>query len=410
MFTFKTKVSMLKALVTKKSPFYVQFYVSKHCHLKCKMCNIVEANSDVEPFDIKYIDAIADNLVKIGAGVVLLTGGEPFLRKDIEHIVKVLKSRKLDVRLQTAGLMAKKETIATCVKNGAKDINVSLDSLDEGLSDYINGVDGSWKKAIEAIAFISQQFPKRDAICAMGCVLSKYNMHEIEAVLDFATEIGWWLSLVPVHITSVDEPLNFRGYDDFFGFTKEDFPFLKDLIGKLKQKKRSGYNLFDSDDYLDSIYHFITTGRPNWRKNDVCDTPNLYFAIRPDGSFAPCCDHVFDNKIYLYDPKFPKIYKTKEFINKVKNIAESCPGCNFGSFPEMTLSVRSINTIKERVLLQLKAKSKGMRPLEEAELYEIIDVIKQKYSIYKKNRDFSLRDEKKWPKANNIPERLWNEK
>ena len=68
MFSLQTKVSMIKALLTKKSPFYVQFYISNKCYLKCKMCNIVEANKMLEPFKTEDIGRIADNLVRIGTG------------------------------------------------------------------------------------------------------------------------------------------------------------------------------------------------------------------------------------------------------------------------------------------------------------------------------------------------------
>lgn len=395
MFTLQTKYAMAKAILTKKSPFYVQFYISKACNLKCKMCNIVEANSDLKPFKSEHIGKIADNLVKIGAGVVLLTGGEPFLRSDIDEIVRIFKANNLDVRMQTAGLISKKELIAKCVENGAKDINVSLDSLDEKLSDYINGVDGSWSDAMKTISFISQTFPKEDSICAMGCVLSKYNIEEIDAILDFATQIGWWLSLVPAHITNANTPLNFRGYDEYFKFTEEDFPKVKQLIESLKRKKRQGYTLFDSDEYLDSIYHFISTGYPNWRHKNICDTPNLYFAILPDGRFAPCCDFRLKEEIYLFDDDFPRIFKSKEFQQKVTTITKQCPGCNFGSFPEMTLSARSFSTIKERVLLQFKAKSKGIIPVNEKEIFTVIDKLKGNYEVYKTDRGLLYRDGKK---------------
>jgi len=375
---------MAKAVITKKSPFYVQFYVSKYCHLKCRMCNIVEANSDVLPFESKEIEKIAENLVKIGAGVILLTGGEPFFRDDIDQIVKIFKKKKLDVRMQTSGLVPKLDKIKQCVDYGARDINVSLDSLSESKSDYINGVDGSWNNAIKSISFISNTFPERDSICALGCVLSSYNLDEIPAVLDFTTEIGWWLSLVPVHIASEDRPMNFRGYDTSFDIKKDDFDKLKSLISELKQKKKDGYLLFDSNEYLDSIVSFATTGTPTWRHKGICDSPNLYFAILPDGSFAPCCDFRMKNKLFLYDGSFPEIFYSKEFIKEVNSITSKCSGCNFGSFPEMTLSARSISTIKERLLLQVKAKNKGIKQISEVRIFEIIKNIKAKYpEIYK---------------------------
>ncbi len=390
MFTWQTKKSMAKALLTHNAPFYIQFYISKFCHLNCKMCNIVKANEDIKPFESSQIEKIAHNLRKIGAGVVLLTGGEPFLRPDIPEIVRIFKKYGLDIRLQTAGLIKTWPKIKKCVENGARDINVSLDTLDEELGDYINGVKGSWKDAIKTISFISMNFPQRDSICALGCVLSPYNIDEIFAILEFATQIGWWLSLVPAHISErdVEQKIeNFRGVDKTFVFIQNDYSKLKRLIDELKIKKIKGYNLFDSNEYLDSVYHFITTGKPNWRKKGICDTPNLYFAILPDGRFAPCCDFRLNEDIYVYDKNFPEIYKSKKFRKEVKNIAKKCNGCNFGSFPEMSLSVRSFSTIKERIKLQLKAKSMGLRPIKETDLFEIIENIKSKFkNIYSENR------------------------
>lgn len=390
MFTWQTKKTMLKAILTHNAPFYIQFYVSKFCHLNCRMCNIVEANEDVKPFDTEKIEAIAKNIVKIGGGVILLTGGEPFLRKDIDEIVRVFKRYNLDVRLQTAGLIKAWSKIEKCVEYGARDINVSLDSLDENLSDFINGVKGSWNDAIKTIAFISKTFPAKDSICALGCVLSPYNIDEILVILEFATRIGWWISLVPAHIHNENrnyKTLNFRGFDETFLFKESDFIKIKKLINELKIRKKKGYKLFDSDDYLDSIYTFVINKTPNWRKNNICDTPNLYFAILPDGRFAPCCDFRLKKDVYVYDKDFPKIYKSKEFVKEVKEIAKYCSGCNFGSFPEMTLSVRSFSTMKERIKLQFRAKAEGLIPLTEGELFDIIKSIKDKYKeIYSENR------------------------
>ena len=396
---------MLKAVLTRNSPFYIQFYVSKLCHLKCKMCSIVEANADVPHFPDDKAENIADNLAKIGAGVVLFTGGEPFLRPNIDNIVRVFQQKKLDVRLQTAGLMKHKDVIARCVEYGTRDINVSIDSLDEDLSDYLNGVRGSWRDAMEMIAYISQIFPCNDSICALGCVLSPYNLDEIEAVLDFATQIGWWLSLVPVHITQVGHPLHFRGFDEYFRFQPEQILKLKSLIGVLKGKKSKGYLLFDSNNYLDSTMEFVATGHPSWRHKGVCDSPNLYFAILPDGRFAPCCDHRFQEDLYVYDADFPKIYRSKRFRSRVREITEQCPGCNFGSYPEMTLAVRSLPALKERVFLQMRAKFVQRKRLTAEALLDIVEDVKSRHDIYKRTRIYNKRLEKIRPQRDVVSAR-----
>lgn len=201
MFTTRTKLSILKALITRRSPYYVQFYVTGRCNLKCRQCNIVETNSALHEVTLPEIGMIARNLRAIGGGIVLLTGGEPFIRDDLHEIVRIFHKEQLDVRLQTAG-QATTEQLKRCYEAGARDINVSLDSLDGLKQDYINAIPGSYAKAIDALERISRVFNRGSAITSLGCVLSRFNYREIPAILEFATAIGWHVSLVPVHIAA----------------------------------------------------------------------------------------------------------------------------------------------------------------------------------------------------------------
>lgn len=385
MFTLHTKISMLKAILTKNNPFYVQMYVSKNCHLKCKMCNVVSANKGIELFNLEQAEQIAQNLKKIGVGVIVFTGGEPFLSPHIEELVEIFKGKGFDVRLQTAGLPVKFNELQSCFKKEVKDVSISLDTLKEDLADYINGVDGSWKNIIKTVSFVSKELKGTKSICAFGAVLSKYNIDEIEPLLEFATRIGWWLSIPPVHV-GASENENFRKQNNEFAFVQEDYTKIKELIEKLKKLKKKGALLFNSDDFLDSAYSYITTKKETWRHNGICDSPNLYFVIKPDGKFAPCADYDFIKDVYLYDKNFPEVFKSKEFREEVKELMEKCPGCNYGCFAEMTLSVRSPKTFKERLLTQFS--SNVIKPFEEDELLQIIEEIKSKYSIYnEKNKD-----------------------
>ena len=178
MFSYQTIKSIMTAILTKKAPYYIQFYINGICNLKCKQCNIVETNSRIKELSLEEIEIVAQNIRKINGGIVLLTEEEPFLRKDIHQIVKIFIKEGLNVRLQTAGI-ARLEQLQKCYDEGARDINISLDSLIEDKQDYINTTPGSWKAAIEAIARVSQVFHGESAICSLGCVMSKMNMKEL---------------------------------------------------------------------------------------------------------------------------------------------------------------------------------------------------------------------------------------
>lgn len=98
----------------------------------------MKANKVYKEIPLDKIEKIARNLSTIGTGIVVLTGGEPFLREYIVDIVKIFKKYKIATRLQTNKYIQKFDNMLECSKLGSNDINISLDTLDEELGDYIN--------------------------------------------------------------------------------------------------------------------------------------------------------------------------------------------------------------------------------------------------------------------------------
>ena len=66
----------------------------------------------------------------------------------------------------------------------------------------------------------------------------------------------------------------------------------------------------------------------NWRRKNknVCDSPNLYFALLPNGEFAPCCDFRHSNSVLAQDSTFPLIYKDKLWRKEVEEITTHTEG------------------------------------------------------------------------------------
>ena len=359
MFSWRTTASILRALVTKRSPYYIQFYINGRCNLKCKQCNIVETNSGLGELSIPQMQQVARNIRCIGGGIVLLTGGEPFLRRDLHAVAEAFIQEGLNVRLQTAG-QATAEQLRQCYAVGCRDINVSLDSLVAHKQDYINSVPGTWLAALEAISRISDVFHEESAICSLGCVLSRLNFKEIPALLEFCSEIGWYLSLVPVHIARKEERYGFRSFDRDFSFEGNEIPELEATVERLITMKRSGYLLYDSEAFLRSSVEFLRGKPPTWRDRNGgrCDSPHLYFAVRPNGDFTTCCDYVLPDTVSLLDPSFPQYFKTGSVAKLADPIVASCPGCHYGSYPEVSLSVRDPQAFFERTKLVLFRKRK----------------------------------------------------
>lgn len=391
MFSNLSKLTLAKAALFQNAPIYVQFYITARCNLTCEQCNIIYTNSDVKECSIDEIKRIADNFAEMGVAIVLLTGGEPFARKDLPEIIYAFESRGIHVRMQTNGF-ASEEQIHSAIEAGGKDISISLDSLNPGVQDKINGeFNKSWNQAIKAISTFTKLLPKENSFASLGCVLQPYNLSDIEDVVKFGTAISWFTSLVPVHVSDYAHPRGFRTFDSNLRFRSSEFNELDKIVERVRAMREEGYLLFDSDQYLDDIKTFSRDGTTSWRsKNDnVCDSPNLYFALLPNGEFSPCCDFRLDSSVRAYDKKFPKIYKDKLFRREVYEVVRSCGGCMYGSYPEMSISMRFLQAKLQRVKTFLTSPPTKNWPHSYDDLISLAEQIKSEPRNRPKSRQIS---------------------
>ena len=355
MFSSLSKKTLARAALLQDAPVYVQFYITARCNLTCKQCNIIYANSDVRECTLDEIKRIADNFAAMGVAMVLLTGGEPFSRLDLADIIREFESRGVHVRMQTNGL-ATEERIQEVIAAGGRDISISLDSLWPGNQDDINGgFARSWHDALRAMAAFTKHLPKEGSFASLGCVLQRDNLGDIEDVIRFGTAISWFTSLVPIHVTTFDKPMNFRTFDQTKRWKRDELPYVDRLIERVRAMRREGFLLYDSDQYLDDIKRFAAETPTTWRQKNagVCDSPNLYFAVLPNGDFAPCCDHRLPGHIHCYDRNFPTVYRDRVFRDAVRQVTGACSGCMYGSYPEMTIAMRYLAAKWERAKLFL---------------------------------------------------------
>ncbi|MDC0564778.1 radical SAM protein [Amylibacter sp.] len=372
MFSDISKKTLARAALLQDAPVYVQFYVTARCNLTCEQCNIIYANADVREVTIDEVERIADNFAEMGVAIVLLTGGEPFARRDLGQIIKAFESRGVHVRMQTNGF-ASEERIAEAVEAGGRDISISLDSLHAPQQDKINGdFDQSWHQALKAMAAFTKYLPKENSFASLGCVMQPNNLSDIEDVIRFGTEISWFTSLVPVHVTNFGRPRGFRTFDQSLQFSPEECDEADKLLERARAMRKQGFLLYDSDQYIDDIKKFIRGAPTDWRKKNkgVCDSPNLYFALLPNGNFAPCCDFRIPSKVPAYAPNFPKTYRDAAFRKEVHGVVSACDGCMYGSYPEITISMRFLAAKLQRTKTFLTSPPKKKWPVTYEELLE----------------------------------------
>ena len=111
---------------------YLRISLIERCNLRCTYC-MPEQGIPLNPrshiMTYEEIYTIASCFVKNGVTKIRLTGGEPFIRKDIAVILEKLASLNIELSITTNAILVDR-FINTLKENGIRNINASLDSLD----------------------------------------------------------------------------------------------------------------------------------------------------------------------------------------------------------------------------------------------------------------------------------------
>ncbi len=132
--------------------------VTDRCNFRCTYCmpkNVFDGDYQFLPHDelltFEEITRIARISVSLGVEKIRLTGGEPLLRKGIEHLIAMLKEIPgIDLALTTNGSALGAKAVALEAA-GLKRVTVSLDSLNDATFRSMNDVDYPVAKVLDAI-------------------------------------------------------------------------------------------------------------------------------------------------------------------------------------------------------------------------------------------------------------------
>lgn len=140
----------------------LQMHITGRCNLRCKHCYIDEHQSEMSYSDIKKVIKQFDMLIKaLGKEYptetivpqLRITGGEPFLHKNIKRILKFVCRKKYFLVIMSNGTLVRPEYLRLLKQNKRfQNFQVSIDGT-ERTHDEIRG-DGNFGKVIEVLQLL----------------------------------------------------------------------------------------------------------------------------------------------------------------------------------------------------------------------------------------------------------------
>jgi radical SAM protein with 4Fe4S-binding SPASM domain len=175
-------------------PFVVMLELTYSCNEKCVHCfnpgasrneNEKSTRNEREEINLSHYEKLLNDLQQIGVVKIILTGGDPFVKKDIWKLIELIyeKDFALDIYTNGLGLLGRVEKLA---KFYPRSLGLSVYSAVDEIHDSITRVKGSLKKTLS----VAKDFSEYGVPLYFKCPIMNHNATSYYTVSDLAKQFG----------------------------------------------------------------------------------------------------------------------------------------------------------------------------------------------------------------------------
>lgn len=249
------------------NPTDASIILTYRCPMHCQMCNIwanpTVASEEITPQDLEKLPRLK---------FINLTGGEPFVRDDLEDIVRVCYKRAPRIVISTSGWLEDR-VIALAQKFPHIGIRISIEGLSRK-NDELRGRDGGFDRGLRTLLTL-QQMGVKDI--GFGCTVSNHNSSDMLALYQLAKSMGLEFATAAFH-----NSFYFHKYDNVITNREQVVSDFTTLINwQLREHHpkswfRAYFNM--------GLVRYVNGGR----RLLPCEAGTMNFFVDPWGEVWPC--------------------------------------------------------------------------------------------------------------------------
>lgn len=193
-------------------PLNGSFEVTSRCNLRCVHCYLPLAQrggSQQDELSLPEIRGIFSELADEGCLWLLLTGGEPFIRKDFLQIYDDAKHKGFITTIFTNGTLLTEQIADYLAEWPPFSTEISLYGATQSTYERVTGIPGSFTRCIRGIEMLLE----RSLPLKLKSVLLNVNHHELAAMKELSRHFGVDFRYDPVINAGIDgslQPTEFR--------------------------------------------------------------------------------------------------------------------------------------------------------------------------------------------------------
>lgn len=291
---------------------YFFWECTSSCNISCQHCGSdCQINHDIVEMPaedyLSVMRKVADRY-DVSKIMVVITGGEPLLRKDLDFVGAELKKMGYNWGMVSNGYAMTADRLKSLLNSGLRSITISLDGLEEN-HDWMRGRKGCFEKAVNAIKMIVAA--PNLTYDVVTCV-NQRNILQLDGLKKFLVKIGvkrWRLFMIdPIGRAAQNEELlldsaQFKYVLDFIHATLSEGEIMcsfgcDGLLGAYETKVRNGFFFCHAGIHVASI---LANG-------DIGACPNINRGFVQGNIYKDDFIDVWENKFSDYRNR--EVFKT----------------------------------------------------------------------------------------------------
>ena len=248
-------------------PTDVSIITTYRCQMRCKMCDIwdhpTRKNEEITPKDLEILPKFK---------FANITGGEPFVRLDLEDIIEVMYTKADRIVISTSGWHTKK-IIKLAERFPDIGIRVSIEGLPI-MNDDLRGREGGFDRGIRTLLSLKEMGIKD---IGFGQTVSNKNSHDLIPLYELSKSLDMEFATASFH-----NSFYFHRDDNIVTNIDEVTANFSELIERLmkENKPKSWFRAFFNLGLINYI-----RGNPRMLP---CEAGTANFFIEPNGDVYPC--------------------------------------------------------------------------------------------------------------------------
>jgi len=170
------------------APFTIAWEVTRACAFACVHCR-ADAQHTRDPRELTTAEGhrLLDRFNEFGSPIVVFTGGDPMMRRDLFDLIRYATDLGLRASLTpTATALPTVERLKQAMDAGVRRIALSLDAPSPEVHDAFRQVPGSWARTMQ----ILRNAQAVGLSAQINTTVTKLNVHLLPDMVKFVEEVG----------------------------------------------------------------------------------------------------------------------------------------------------------------------------------------------------------------------------